>query len=121
MVTAVFVSGEAPTLTLMTDQHREIVKVLYQHMIEAHTEHFGSVPVAQRHYLWGLAQQLVERLGLQRELYAQAEDSDDSAMAVPVEQMWDYERRNKGVGPVRRWREIQMLRSKYLPTQKGFR
>ncbi len=30
------------------------------------------------------------------------------------------EDQEKGVGPVRRWREIQLLRSKYLPTEKGF-
>ena len=82
-----------------------------------------------RHYLQGQAAELTTRMGLRRELLAQSEDSPGTVMRVPVEDKWDEERRSRGhrrtadgnPWPVRRWREVQVIRSAMLPTEKGWR
>lgn len=82
-----------------------------------------------RHYLHGLAAELTTRMGLQREVYAQPEDSPSTLMSVRVEQKWEEARRDSQVhrtpdgkpGFIRRWREVQILRSGLLPTEKACR
>lgn len=113
----------------MCEQQQAVVKLLYDTMITAHTDQYGAPSVKMRHYLQGQAAELITRMGLRRELLAQAEDSSDTVMSAPVEAKWEEERRSRGQHraadgqrrPVRRWREVQVLRSAMLPTDKGWR
>lgn len=60
------------------DEHQQAVaRTVYDTMVTAHTERFGAPSVKMRHYLQGQAAELTTRMGLRRELLAQAEDSPD--------------------------------------------
>ena len=110
-------------------EEEQVSKVLYEVMIAAHKDQFGEMSVKMRHYLRGLAGELTTRMGFTRELYAQAEDSPDTVMSGPVEDTWDRERRERGTQrspdgepwPVRRWREVHIIQSELLPTEKSWR
>lgn len=110
-------------------EEEPVSKSLYEAMIAAHKDQFGEVSVNMRHYLRGLAGELTTRMGFTRELYAQAEDSPDTVTSAPVEAKWNQERRDRGAQrspdgepwPVRRWREVQIIQSTILPTEKEWR
>lgn len=112
------------------DEHQQAVaRTIYDTMVAAHTDRFGAPSVKMRHYLHGQGAELTARMGLRRELLAQPEDSPETLMSVPVEERWDEERRSRGQHqtpegkpwPVRRWREVQIIRSAPLPTEKDWR
>lgn len=117
------------TLDSGMDEQQQISKALYDYMLTAHTDHYGPPSVKMRHYLSGLSKELTTRMGLTRTLAAQAEDTPDTLMSVPVEQKWDEERRSRGnrrtadghPWPMRKWREIQIITSALLPTDKTWR
>lgn len=117
------------TLDSGMDEQQQISKVLYDYMLTAHTNHYGPPSLKLRHYLRGLSKELTSRMGLTRTLAAQAEDTSDTLMSVPVEQKWAEERRAPGnrrtadghLWPVRKWREIQIITSALLPTDKNWR
>lgn len=110
-------------------EEEQTSKALYETMIAAHKDQFGEVSVKMRHYLRGLAGELTTRMGFTRELYTQAEDSPDTVMSVPVQDKWNQERRDRGTHrtpdgkpwPIRRWREVQIIQSAILPTEKNWR
>ena len=66
---------------------------------------------------------------LTRTILAQSEDSAITAMSVPVEEKWDEARRDSQTyrtpdnrpTPIRRWREVQIIKSGLLPTERGLR
>lgn len=108
-------------------QHDQSARVIYEQMIAAHQDKFGAPSTTMRHYLQGLSVEISRRMGLTRELAAESEDGQ--LMSVPVEQQWEDERRARGERrtaegqrwPVRQWREVQMLRTGWLPTEKTWR
>lgn len=106
----------------MTSPEQEAAsKVLYDYMLAAHVKQFGAVSIQMRHYLMGQAEQLVDRLGMRRQLVSQSEDQPDSYHGAPVEDMWNTARRKAGVGPIRKWRELQIIYTAPLPTEKDWR
>lgn len=113
----------------MDEDQQAVARTLYDTMVAAHADRFGAPSVKMRHYLQGQAAELTARMGLRREPLAQPEDSPGTVMSAPVEDKWDEERRSRGQRrtadgkpwPARRWREMQVLRSALLPTEKGWR
>lgn len=113
----------------MDQHHSEVAKVLYDYMLVAHKDQFGEASIKMRHYLQGLAGDLTTRMELTRTLLAQSEDSPTTAMNVSVEEKWEEERRDSRSyrtptgrpAPIRRWREVQIIKSGLLPTEKGWR
>lgn len=113
----------------MDERHSDVSTVLYDYMLAAHKEQFGEASVKMRHYLQGLAGELTTRMALTRTLLAQSEDSPTTAMGVAVEEKWEEARRDSKTcrtpdgqpAPIRRWREVQIIRSGLLPTEKGWR
>lgn len=113
----------------MDEGQAGVSKVLYDYMLAAHKDQFGEASVKMRHYLQGLAGELATRMGLTRSLLAQSEDSATTVMSVPVEEKWDEARRDSQTyrtpdgrpTPIRRWREVQIIKSSLLPTEKGWR
>ena len=106
----------------MDDEQQQVAKALYDQMLAAHLDHYGEASVKMRHYLRGLAESLTVRMGLQQELLAQSDDDRaGEARTGPVEKEWDRERRRKGIGPARKWREVRIIRSRFLETEKGWR
>lgn len=113
----------------MDERESGVSKVLYDYMLAAHKDQFGEATVKMRHYLQGLAEELTTRMELIPTLFAQSEDSPTTAMSVAVEEKWAEARRDSGscrtpagrTAPIRRWREVQIIRSGLIPTEKGWR